>query len=214
LRAAQREWFSLAQTNSRFGSKKENDMTTQNAELAAIRERLQSLERQNRRMTLAILVMGTLLGCAALLAAAPDQSKVLDGEKLLLRDKKGNIRCQIEVDKDNGVVQTLTDDKGRVRLKMATSADGEARFTMLDDKGATRIRLVTFPSDLKDAEGVARISVLGPGSNGIPSDKGGICIQTMKDGTTGMFLVGEDKKVNNPAFYGPKEPRDGSGIQK
>jgi hypothetical protein len=158
----------------------EDDMK-HHEELAAIRERLQSLERQNRLMKLAVLVIGSLLGCATLMAARSDQSKVLDGQKLLLRDGKGTIRCQIEMDGDNGVVQTLTDHKGRERLKLATSADGEARFTMLDDKGATRIRLDTFPSDKKDSGGVARISVLGPGSNGIPLDKGGISLQTSKE---------------------------------
>jgi hypothetical protein len=197
-----------------FVRQKENDVTVQHEEFAAIRERLQALERQNQRLLLAVLVIGSLLGCAALMAAAPDQPKVLDGEKLILRDGKGNVRCQIEVEKDNGVVQTLTDDKGRVRLKMATSADGEARLILLDDKGATRIRLVTFPADQKNAEGVARISVLGPGSNGIPTDKGGVCLQTTKNGTRGMFLVGDDKKVTNPAFYNPREPWEGSGIEK
>src|SRR5690242_7475515 len=97
-------------------------MSTQPQEtLAALSNRMNVLERQNRIMKMAALAAAITLTCGAIMGAAGgaggQPNNVLEAEKIVFRDSKGKIRGTIEASAKDGIVQMMYDDQGNMRIR-------------------------------------------------------------------------------------------------
>src|SRR5437764_8094461 len=87
-----------------------------NAQLVAISERLNRLERENRRLkrggALALVAVALLAAGGAKLAEVP---KVIETEQLILRDSNGKMRARLSTDKDGSPLLGFGDAEGNPR---------------------------------------------------------------------------------------------------
>src|SRR4051794_27808997 len=74
----------------------------------SLTERVERLERENRSWRW--LGTAVLIGATALIAGGADQTKVIEAERILLREKGGKIRAVLEV-KDDGTPHLALFDK-------------------------------------------------------------------------------------------------------
>lgn len=95
-------------------------MNTQ-PDLREILTRLDSLERQNRRLR-AIVAAVLAVSCVGLIAAARMADRGIDTERLSLRDPTGRERCRLEVDAKGEVVQSFIDSGGTQRMRLSQCA--------------------------------------------------------------------------------------------
>ena len=88
------------------------------------------------------------------------QQKVVETEKIILKDAAGNIRFEIAVKEDGSLVQTLRDAKGIERLKLMVDAEGVARQNFFDETGTTRMGSYVYPADHTKFGGEAGVGFL------------------------------------------------------
>jgi hypothetical protein len=131
-------------------------------DLVALTERIETLERQNRRLKLAAL--GIAVGVAIVVFAGADKTpRTVEAQKIVLLDSNGRSRltigtpalagATIGVNPDDPVMW-LTDDKGTDRAMLTTDglffANGKGRPTVSlssDLKGTSRLK--SYGSDGK-----------------------------------------------------------------
>ena len=97
-----------------------------------IEERLERLEKQNRRMK---LVGGSVLVVAAALivmACASPAPKALEGEELIIRDSDGKRRATIGVTED-GSLLFFDDERGKRRAVLGVTKAGPI-LALFDEK--------------------------------------------------------------------------------
>jgi len=104
-------------------------------------ERLDRLERENRRLKR--LVYGALLGIAAVavMGQAPSSIvRVFEAEKFVLHGPDGQIRAELGVETNGESALRLYPEKkgGKAELMLAVTADGQARLQLADDAGLPR----------------------------------------------------------------------------
>jgi hypothetical protein len=155
-------------------------------DLSAIVNRLHTLECQNRRMKVIGLTAVLLVGCAALMGAESVRGKVLEAQKIVLKNADGKPRCSIEVDDKGNVLQTMADAKGNPRIRLMVEAEGTARLRMFDEKGIVRVYAATFPDQHKEYPGSGTLGVAGPQKDKpsglhLATDKDGIAFQELYD---------------------------------
>ncbi len=95
---------------------------TPDSYLAPLRERLDNLERQNRRLQGAV-ALALVAGAAGLLlgarpaALATDKSRAVEAERFILRDAQGKRRAELTVQGDEAFLLLAgADENPRVRL--------------------------------------------------------------------------------------------------
>lgn len=88
------------------------------------------------------------------------QQKVVETEKIILKDAAGNVRFEIAVKEDGSLVQTLRDAKGIERLKLMVDAEGVARQNFFDETGTTRMGSYVYPADHTKFGGEAGVGFL------------------------------------------------------
>jgi hypothetical protein len=142
-----------------------------------IDQRFDRLERQNRRLRLAVVGLGALVGLGILggmTAAAPDE---LTLQKLTLVDAEGNprilltgttaqishydkhrtMRIATGIPLDGSASMMHLDKNGTPRINVGTAADGGAAVLIADTEGRPRIRSGT---NADGSASVTRVSVL------------------------------------------------------
>ncbi len=119
-------------------------------ELRAVMARVEKLERQNRLMKIAGLVLITLGGAAVLLGQAAPNRNVVDAHEVLIRDKEGNVRIRLDAKWDDGPSVVLYDWKGqeRANLHVEHSIHGgrpydEPGLTLFDVREQRRVFLAS-----------------------------------------------------------------------
>jgi hypothetical protein len=155
-------------------------------------ERLNALERQNRNFKRAGFAVVLVAACGALMAADNLRPKVLETEKLVLKDENGKVRGKIEASGKDGIVQVLMDDTGTERVRLSVNKQGVARIWVNDDDGTVRVAAYSFPSNDKDTPYRSGISVLGAGKETNNKPKEAIVLATYKDGEATQAVF--DKK--------------------
>jgi len=108
--------------------------------LRALMDRVEALERRNRRLALAGGVV--LLALAGLLATgqARPAARTVDAERFVVKDARGRPRATLGVDGDVAAL-SLYDRDGRARAALQVAGDGTSRLGFFDRDGKSRIVL-------------------------------------------------------------------------
>jgi hypothetical protein len=110
-------------------------------EIAQLEARLARLEQSNRRYRWFAILTGaaTLLGAGWLhLGIASAQPRVLEAERIVLRDAAGVIRADLRVATQGDTSFNLNDERGQPVISMG-GLGGFSGFTMLDGSGRERL---------------------------------------------------------------------------
>jgi hypothetical protein len=121
--------------------------------LEAVVERLERVERENRRWRVASLL--AILALAVLLwpGRVSAQSRVVDVEALILRDQQGVVRAELAIAPEFGNAYfNLNDRKGNPLIGLG-GVDGTAIISMLDAAGKERLYLRVGPDALGNDRG-------------------------------------------------------------
>ncbi len=157
-------------------------MTSQRTELVEVGQRLERVERQNRRLRRAGIALFVVVAAGLLMAQAPPKERIVEAEGFRLKDRQGNVRAELVVSRDGprlvlfgeggkehkerltldvvkeGPILTLYDANGQGRLSL-TALLGEAGLD-LQDHGNTRVHLYSRGGDTwllaSDATGQGR----------------------------------------------------------
>jgi hypothetical protein len=102
-------------------------------------ERVEALERENRRWKRAALVAVAVLALGAALGMSSPPTKTLDLELLRIVDARGKARAILGMG-DEGPALSLLDDKGRLRANFGIEKDGPS-LDLLDTSETPRAQL-------------------------------------------------------------------------
>lgn len=120
-------------------------------------ERVDALERENRRWKRATLVVAAALAAAAVVGMSSPPTKTLDLELLRIVDSRGKARAILGMG-DDGPALSLLDEKGRLRANLGIEKDGPS-LDLLDTSESPRAQLTVDGKqdphlDFTDAKGV------------------------------------------------------------
>jgi hypothetical protein len=105
-------------------------------DVASLVDRLDALERENRRWKKAVLLAAILIAVAAILGMSPPPAKTLDLEVLRIVDGHGKARAVLGMG-DEGPTLSLFDDKGRLRANLGLQKEGPS-LDLLDTAESPR----------------------------------------------------------------------------
>jgi hypothetical protein len=151
-----------------------------------VRERLDRLERDNRRLIgiLVIVVLGALVAVVEGSGFIRTHSKVIEAENFIVRDASGVVRASVGLRKDGTPEIALHDSKGNYQFAVETHSDDTAYMSFYD-RADLRAMLFTAADGsgyLKfyDAEGTEASSLYH-----LPNRETGL---TLDNGRSGMHL--------------------------
>ncbi len=151
--------------------------------LDTLTQRLDRLERENRRLKLAGVIL--LLALAAVGAmgqmiprAVP---KVVEAERFVLRDTRGKILATLGTEA-SGTSLSVYDQNGKPRAGLSVIADGAPVLVLFDQNGKDRAGLVL------GADGTPALALLD--QNG----KRRAVLSTLVDGRPGLLLADQNEK--------------------
>jgi len=148
-----------------------------------VAQRLEVLERENRRLKLMGIVALVLGGAAVLWGLVQMTSKTVEARAFILRDSTGGKRAEIAVSAEGLGGLWLYDKTGKFRATFAVSPAGAPGIVFYDDAGRNR----------------AEFALLADNSPGIAlSEEGGIAsvgIIVARDGLPHFRLVDKAGKV-------------------
>ncbi|HET9253244.1 MAG TPA: hypothetical protein VFP58_14115 [Candidatus Eisenbacteria bacterium] len=115
-------------------------MTLDPTDQKSISNRLEKLERENRRLKVygSVVLLGVAGALCMGLAAAP--SKKLEAEVIVLKGSHGKAQMILGVGEE-GPALTLVDREGKLRVNIDASADGPG-IDLLDAKESPRAQLM------------------------------------------------------------------------
>jgi len=150
-------------------------MPSDELELTALVERLEKVERQNRRMKFTGAVVLVLASATLLMGQAPPKRRVVEAEEFVLRDESGVKRGALAVLPGGAAGLAISDRSGEPRASLTVYQGGEPVLTLSDKDGKSRASLVLLADGspsfyLKDQGGKVR------------SAMGAISIQAMQTG--------------------------------
>ena len=97
--------------------------------IAGLSERLDRLERENRRLKLAGILALAGISAVVLMGQARTGGKVVEAEKFLLRDARAKVRAELRADGDEPELVLLDrNENSRVRLRL--EADGRPALVL------------------------------------------------------------------------------------
>ncbi|MBT8485168.1 MAG: hypothetical protein HKO59_11535 [Phycisphaerales bacterium] len=120
--------------------------------------RVRRLERANRRLTIAALVVG-IAGVAAWAGPGAPPADVLTARTIRMVDQENRVRAEIGTDEDGSAGFFLRDAEGRVRSAYVHD-DSQTAMLLLDDAGVIRVGTALF------AHGGGGIALHGDASKG------------------------------------------------
>jgi hypothetical protein len=131
-------------------------------------DRLEKLERQNRRQkmywALILAVLGLILATQAYVLFRPLRS-VLPGEGLEVRDTNGRVRVSLGLGLQGAPHLAFYDGEQRVRAELNLGPDGEPQFTLRDKRS---LQGKTEPNDFSDSSHRPQRGKGGPGTAASP----------------------------------------------
>jgi hypothetical protein len=112
----------------------------------SIAERLNKLEKQNRRLTLALALIGVLSGCLMFAGARfhRGRGRTLTARKILLKDESGTTRAILGM-RSAGPGLTLYDQNGENVEALLTVLKTGPILSLYDANGAARVLLGVTP---------------------------------------------------------------------
>jgi hypothetical protein len=202
--------------------------------------RLERLERQNRRLRLAVLGVVILAGATLLMGQARKGSRTLEAEAFVLRDLHGKVRGSFKLDQSGRVALDLLAPNGKPRARLALVHGEYPRFELWDKKDRRRAALTSYPSDFHglslygkgkkprmsiylDANDVPRLSMMDSknlkrlGLGVLQDDTPHISLRDRKKRTVASLYVNPQQAPRLELFQGMQatvriavEPRGGS----
>ena len=126
-----------------------------------IEQRMELLERTNRRWRRLACTMAVLIVAAVGIGAAQMNEDELVLRKLVIQDEEGRERIVLDTNR-HGAGMTYYDANGKGRIESGTKVTGDAWTTHFDANGKKRIVSATYPSGNasiyhSDANGNTRI---------------------------------------------------------
>lgn len=118
----------------------------------------------------------------------PAAQKVIETEKLILKDITGNVRFEIAIREDGSLVHTMRDAKGNERINLVVDADGVARHNLIDETGTTRVGSYVYPGDHQKFAGIAGTAFLNK------DGKSSMRLETYKNGEVAQTFFGDNGK--------------------
>jgi hypothetical protein len=128
-------------------------------------ERLARVERDGRRWRWIGLVLTVVLGLlVASGARRPAEPRVLEAERILVRDEAGKVRITLAAWPGKMPVLTFLDEANRVRMTLSVRDDGSPAISLNDRNGSVRLMATSQPDDsaslsVFDRDGKIRIAV-------------------------------------------------------
>lgn len=121
----------------------------------SIVKRLESLERENRRMKRA--GAAALVGITAVVllgqAVPPEGTKAVEAQQFVLRDSDRKSRAVLAVGTDGSVGLGLSDSHGTARAWLSLGPQGSPSFALFDEDAKPRATLRLWP------DGVPRLAL-------------------------------------------------------
>jgi hypothetical protein len=122
-------------------AKEDAAMTTQTADLALVVGRLEKVERENRRLKCAGIVVLLLAVGGLLMGQASPKSKTVEAEAFVLRDASGTERAAWHSSPEGGAALTFFDQAGKPRAQVRVDRDGAPGLLLFDQAGNGRAML-------------------------------------------------------------------------
>jgi hypothetical protein len=110
-----------------------------NFDLNGLNDRLERLEKENRRLKVWGGIAAGAVLCLGLFGfAAPIVCDIVTGERLVIRDNSGRQRVGIDAYHNDAPGLTLNDTNGRERAKMGLNDKGDVTLSFFDEKGTAK----------------------------------------------------------------------------
>jgi hypothetical protein len=110
-----------------------------NRELSGLMQRVDALERENRKWRRRSVWTAACVGALALCGmAGPYVCNIVRAERVVVEDQRGNSRIVIDAYATDSPTIALNDKDGRALAKLGVTADGQAFLDVFDKKGASR----------------------------------------------------------------------------
>lgn len=113
-------------------------VTAQTWDLAPVLERLKAVERQNRRLKVAGVVVLLLAAAGLVMAQASPTSRTVEAEAFVLRDAAGTTRAAWASSPEGGAALTFFDQAGKPRVQVRVERDGAPGVLLFDQAGYGR----------------------------------------------------------------------------
>ncbi len=155
------------------------------ATIEAVNERLDGLERENRRLrrvAVALLAGVLVLGAFAFLPRGRN-GRTIEAERLVLRDKEGRLRGSFGVDKSGLPALKIFDHRGLEQIMLGVQSEDFAMLSFYDH-GATRVLLDT------SVEGATSLRLFDASQR----EKAALFLKP--DSEAGLRIVNGDQVVN------------------
>jgi hypothetical protein len=163
----------------------EEPTTPEVPESQTVEQRLDQLERENRRLKLAGIVVVVLGGAALLWALSQLVGRTVEARRFILRDSGGEKRAEITVSSEGMAGLWLYDKSGNFRATFTVSPAGAPDIVLFDETGRNRAEFGLLPDS---SPGIALSEPGGVASVGILVTQDGLPHFTLTD-KTGKVLV-------------------------
>lgn len=118
-------------------------MTAETTDLQALRQRLERVEQESRRLKqIGVVVLAGIVG--AVLMGQAKASRVVQAEKFIVQDASGRTRAELGTAPDGRVALVLFDQNGRSRIELRVLPDDRVGLLLhsKDEKPRAALRVL------------------------------------------------------------------------
>ncbi len=109
--------------------------------LDVLTQRLDRLERENRRLKRTRALVLVVVGALTLMGQTAPSNKVIEAERFVLRDGMGKMRAELALDSAGGSRLYFFDEPGKPRVALLWDKVGGPRLDFIDENGGRRSSL-------------------------------------------------------------------------
>jgi len=130
-----------------------------------VEQRLEQLERENRRLKLAGMIVVVLGGATLLWILGQLVGRTVEARRFILRDSGGEKRAEIAIGSEGMAGLWLYDKNGKFRATLTVTGAGTPDLVLYDENGRNRAEFGLLPDSspglaLSEQGGVASVGIL------------------------------------------------------